>query len=491
MAVTDPSLKREHSRRVIRKLGIGCALIAALAANPGGAAEDPALAARIDAALLRLGPSTIHGVRVLASSSGEVLYERNPDLSLNPASNMKLLTSSAALAKLGPDYRYTTSVRSGREPDRKGKVRGDLFLVGGGDPVLELKDLEALADAVRAAGVRVVTGDLVTDDTRYDSVRLGTGWEWDDEPYYYAAQISALSIDRGCLRVFVEPTSSGQPPRVRVEPTSAGITVRNTALTGAAGSLPELSVLRARGRNEIVVSGTIPSDAAPSRVVQTVEEPAIYAGEVFRSLLKARGVELRGSVIPGKASESTHPVAARQSPPLSEIAALFNKPSDNLIGEMLLKELGVASESVGSSAAGGRALLKWLGESGLPTRGVRVTDGSGLSRHDYVTPRLISELLRANLKQPWNAPFVNSLPIAAVDGTLRLRMAGTRAASNVRAKTGTLANVSALGGYVTNQSGERLVFSILINHHIGAVSAKRVEDQIAAARAESGAAAGR
>ncbi len=456
-------------------------------AGAAAVAQEASLSTRIEAALFRLGPHTISAVRVLALPQGDVLYERNPDLSLNPASNMKLLTSAAALAKLGPEYRFSTRVLAERGPERRGKVRGDLCLVGGGDPVLETDDLEHLADDVRAAGVREVSGDLVVDDYRFDDVRLGSGWEWDDEPFYYAAQISALSVNRGIVTIAARPgPQAGAPADVRIEPVAGEVSVVSEVRTGPEGSESRLVAARLRGSNELRVTGSVPVGAAePVRQVRTIENPQRYAGALFRKLLQDRGVRVRGRITRRPAPSGAVEVATRPSPPLAEIAALLNKPSDNLVAEMLLKEIGYRHRGVGSAEAGSAAIEAWLREIGINPAGMRVADGSGLSRHDLVTARLVSSLLLHAEGQPWHAAFLASLPIGGVDGTLRNRMRSTAAAQRVLAKTGTLSNVSALSGYVTTTGGRRMVFSVLINHHGGPISAKRVEDTIAVALAEA------
>jgi len=263
------------------------------------------------------------------------------------------------------------------------------------------------------------------------------------------------------------------------------VRVQGEATTGPDGSESSIRAIRVRGRNEIHVTGRIPlNQKEPTRQVLSVEAPERYAGLLFRRLLTERGVAVRRpGVLRRQAPASVTEVGALASPPLSEILALLNKPSDNLIAEMLLKELGYLHSGRGSAAAGGQAVTAWLQTLGVPPAGLRVADGSGLSRHDLVTTRLVSDLLLRAEREPWRAAFLASLPVGGVDGTLRLRMRGTPAANQVRAKTGTLANVSALSGYVTTAGGRRLVFSIVTNHHGGPVSAKRVEDNIAAALA--------
>lgn len=453
------------------------------------AASEEELVGRIERALLRLGPHAVAAVRVLGLPDGRVLYERNPDLSLTPASNMKLFTSAVALAKLGPDYRFTTRVLARGE--RRGQtLHGDLILQGGGDPTLETDDLEALADAVRLAGIRRVTGRLLVDDTRYDSRRLGAGWNSGDEPYYYSAQISALSVDRNVVRLDIRPGgAAGEPAHVQVRPVEGYVRIVERPTTGPAGSETRIDVNRERGRNDVRVTGSIALDA-PSRegVPVTVEDPARFAGALFRELLARRGVRVRGEVELGVAPPSATVVGDRLSPPLAEIVALLNKPSDNLIAEMLLKELGFVCRGSGDARSGAEVVVAWLREMGIDTGGVRIHDGSGLSRLNLVTARAVSELLLRAERCPWRDAFVASLPVAGADGTLRSRMQGSAAQGKVVAKTGTLMHVTSLSGYAAAANGRRLVFSILVNNYpgpsTGPAGAKRIEDLIAIALAE-------
>jgi D-alanyl-D-alanine carboxypeptidase/D-alanyl-D-alanine-endopeptidase (penicillin-binding protein 4) len=477
-----------------RRAGISLGVLGLLLAS-AVSAETP-LTARIDAALQRLGPHTLAAVRVVSPSRGQVLYERNVDLSMNPASNMKLFTSAAAMAKLGPDFRFTTRVLAAAKPNADGVVAGDLILQGGGDPVLETPHLEKLAEALKAQGVKRVTGGLVADDYRYDDERLGVAWNSDDEPFYYSAQITALTVNRNVLLVSVSPGREGAPAQIDVKPLAGYVTVENRVTTGAAGSRTAVRISRRRARNEVVVSGTIAAGGDPvtDREV-TMEEPELYAAGLFKKLLAERGIVVVGDIRREKAPKEPVELAAHHSVPLAEILPLLNKPSDNLIAELLLKEIGYTCKQSGDADTGSTVVEGWLKEIGVQTGGVRVNDGSGLSRMDLVTSRSVSELLLWVDRQPWREVFVKSLPLAGVDGTLRRRMKGTLAEKNVAAKTGSLGHVTALGGYVTTRSGERLVFSVLINNFPGSVAsgAKPVEDAIAVALAEEGmsAAAGR
>lgn len=463
-------------------------LLGLLAPAPSRAAETP-LRERLDTVLARLGPHATSAVRVVSLPGGQVLYERNADLSLNPASNMKLVTSATALAKLGPDYRFTTRVLA-TAPPADGVIEGALVLQGGGDPVLETPDLEKLADALKTAGVRKVTGGLTADDFRYDAERLGIGWNSDDEPFYYSAQISALTLNRNVLNVDVFPgKTEGEPAVVKVRPLPEYVRVVAQPTTGKAGSQSRVNFSRDRARNDLRITGTIAVDGAPLKDRElTMEEPELFTAGVFRKLLAERGIEVTGETSRGKAPAGAAPLAQVQSRPLSEIVALLNKPSDNLVAEMLLKELGYVGKQSGTATAGSDVVEGWLKEIGIRTAGVTVNDGSGLSRMDLVTARVLSDLLIYADKQPWREVFIQSLPVAGIDGTLRNRMKETAAASNVKAKTGSLAHVSALSGYVTTSGGERVVFSVIINNVLiptsNANAAKRIEDAIAVALAE-------
>ncbi|MFN3652943.1 MAG: D-alanyl-D-alanine carboxypeptidase/D-alanyl-D-alanine-endopeptidase [Armatimonadota bacterium] len=458
-----------------------------LAARAG--ADTASLAQRVDAAIAGLGPHTLSAVRVVELPQGDVLYERNADLSMNPASNMKLLTSAAALAHLGPDYRFTTRVlQTGK---RSGStLAGDLILQGGGDPVLETKDLERLADAVKAGGIRVVTGALRVDDSRYDRRRLGTGWEADDESYYYAAQVSALSVNSNVMKVDVLPAArAGAPVTVKQSPIPGYAALAERPLTGSADTKSDLDVMRLRGRNALKITGTIGVGGRPLREVEvTVEEPQRFAGALFRQLLAQRGVKVAGPVRDLPAPDSARALTSLTSPPLSRLVSLLNKPSNNLIAEMLLKEIGYREKGKGDTHTGSEVLEDWLAKLGVPAGGVLVNDGSGMSRHDLVTARAVSELLVKARAQPWGPVFTESLPVMGVDGTLRSRLKGTSAEGKIQAKTGTLSHVTALSGYATSRDGKRRVFSILINHHPGptggANGAKRAEDAIALALVE-------
>jgi serine-type D-Ala-D-Ala carboxypeptidase/endopeptidase (penicillin-binding protein 4) len=408
----------------------------------------------------------VQGVVVESLSTGTTLYERNRDMVFLPASNFKLLVSATAITRLGPDFNYSTRLCYTGNIDPNGRLDGDLFLVGGGDPILSTNDLSEMVNAIRKKGIRRITGRIIGDDSRFDIQRLGTGWSSDDEPYYYAAQISALNLDRNVIGVYVSPgVKEGGLARVSLKPVTSYVRVECTATTGSAKSENTVSVDRVRGKNVIRVTGSIPLDAKATAPVEliTMEEPAFYAAMMFRDLLGRSGVIVNGSAALGKVGPDAQLLTEHHSLPLSSILPLLNKPSDNLIAEVLLKTIGREIKGKGTAAAGEEAELGFLKEIGADTTAVAINDGSGLSRKDYISPGNLVTILRFMWNSPHSRAFVDSLPIAGVDGTLRSRMKGTPAEGNVRAKTGYSSRVSTISGYVTTRSGQPLVFCIMMN----------------------------
>jgi D-alanyl-D-alanine carboxypeptidase/D-alanyl-D-alanine-endopeptidase (penicillin-binding protein 4) len=460
---------------------VGAESTSAQAAGPGTAQ----LTATIDAILADPALEGAHaGVVVVNPATGETLYNREGDIRLMPASNTKLLTSAAAMESLGTGYRFTTDVR---------RVAGDddLYLRGTGDPTMLASDYKALAASVAQAGMTTIEGDLVADDTWFDKVRLGNSWNWDDEANFVAAPVSALTIspdttyNSGSVIVAVTPgAAAGAAAGVALAPETGALKVVNTATTVASGG--SLTVTRQHGTNTIVVSGSITVGAAADRRTVAVDDPTAVAADVFRRALAAQGVTVKGDIVTGGTPSSATVVASRRSMTLGELAIPFLKLSNNNHAELLTKALGRKVSNSGTWSAGLAAITTYLRSVGVDPATLRQVDGSGLSRRNFVPPLALAKLLVAARAEPWFTTWYNALPVAGnpatlVGGTLASRMRGTPAADNVHAKTGTLTGASALSGYVTDADGDLLVFSIVMNFHIPAVTA--LQDQIAIALA--------
>jgi D-alanyl-D-alanine carboxypeptidase/D-alanyl-D-alanine-endopeptidase (penicillin-binding protein 4) len=430
-------------------------------------------------------------VVVRSAQTGAMLYTRNPDARLMPASNTKLLTSVAALDLLGPDHRFTTSVlATGKQ--RGSALHGDLYLRGTGDPTMLYPDYDELAAKVAASGVRTVRGDLVADDTWFDHVRYGTSWAWDDEDQYYDAGISALTAagdtdyDAGTVIVEAFPAATaGQPARVTLTPATGYVKIVNRSMTVPAGGADTLSIHRPHGTTPIVIDGTVPVGGSSTKEWVAVWEPTGYAADLFRRALAAHGVRVLGATRTGVATPAAaRLLASHDSMTLAELCTPFLKLSNNMHAEILTKTLGRIEAGDGSWEAGLDVISDDLAAKfGVDPTKLRQADGSGLSRWDNIAPKEITDLLIAAQSQPWFNTWYNALPIAGnpdrmVGGTLRNRMRNTAAANNVHAKTGSLTGASALSGYVTDADGERLVFSILFNNYLSGAPTD-LQDKIA------------
>jgi serine-type D-Ala-D-Ala carboxypeptidase/endopeptidase (penicillin-binding protein 4) len=440
------------------------------------APPDPILAGAIDAALAVPGLQTgFQGIVIQSLRDNSVLYTRNPDQVFLPASNNKLLTSGAALELLGPNYVYHTRLYRTGTVTADGTLEGDLFLRGAGDPLLTPADIVALATQVRQAGIERVTGHLHYDDTLFDRQWLGDDWAWDDEPFYYSAQVSALNVNENLLDLRVLPGRKvGDPVRILVTPTAKYARLINNAVTGPAHSPRTLIFTRQRGQNTLIVTGTLPLDAPTATVPQehlTVENPARYATLLLHDSLERAGVQLHNhDLIDGPAvPKAAVQVAEHLSIPLSALLVKLNKPSDNLVAECLLKTIGAEQKGVGTAGASGtgaQAARDFFLRIGMDVDRVQQADGSGLSRFNLVSPRNMVRLLSYIYTTPDFRALYDSLPIAGVDGSLAGRMKTGAATGNCHAKTGYESYVSSLSGYVTTRDGEMLVFSILMNNHL-------------------------
>lgn len=461
---------------VMSGLIVSAGLAAPAAAAPSGLKSD------LDAILKdsRLSGATVDLI-VRDATTGKVLYDHNSNGSVAPASNNKIGTSASAFGILGANYTFRTSVYA------RG---GNLYLKGTGDPTMRAAQYGDLAAAIAAKGVKRVTGDLIADDGWFDAKRTPPDWDPSDLPYSYAPQISALTVspdkefDLGTINVRVSPGDEGEPVNADLKPATGVVKIDNKSTTGKAGSASTLSVSRENGSNTITVSGSYPSDGSAFDNLVSVENPTLYAADVFRRALKSRGVTVAGSTERGRTPSGATRVATHRSEPLSKLATPFLKLSNNGIAETLVKAIGKAKMDKGSWPAGLPLVKSYIGRRlGVDTSKVTLTDGSGLSDTNRTSARQISnELLGARTK-PWFSTWYNALPIAGesdemVGGTLASRMAGTPAAGNVHAKTGSLSIATALSGYVTDANGRKLVFSSVFNGFKGDAP-KDIEDKIA------------
>jgi D-alanyl-D-alanine carboxypeptidase/D-alanyl-D-alanine-endopeptidase (penicillin-binding protein 4) len=429
-------------------------------------------------------------VKGASLDTGRVLYEENANKWMQPASNMKLYTVAAALDRFGPDYRFVTSVYAPARPDTSGTVKGDLVVYGRGDPTYATRfgpegntdyyrAMNELAANIAAAGLRRVEGDLVGDESYFVGGPLAPGWEWDDLQWWYGAEVSALSVNDNSVDLSVSPGArAGDPCRITLGPATSYVTVVDRTRTTPRGTPRDLVVHRPLGTNTLEISGGMPVDDRAFTGSVAVARPALFFVTLLRDALERQGVRFTGRTRTIDAREratSALPVSSlvelttRQSPPLSVVAAQAMKPSQNLYTELILRTLGkqfpATDPKLTSAQAGTSVVRAFLNEAGVANSHLSLVDGSGLARQNLITAEATVQLLVYMSQHRHAGVWRDAQPVAGVDGTLRGRMRGTVAAGNLRAKTGTLSNVSGLSGYVTSASGERLAFSMLVNHY--------------------------
>ena len=436
------------------------------------------------------------GVEVAELPSGKILFNRDAQHLFHPASNMKLFTTAAALEKLGPDFVFRTTVESDSAPDAQGRVK-NLYLLGKGDPSFcedvfpvppksgeaesySCLTLQNLAQQIRARGVLEVSGALVADDSYFLWEPYIHGWTAEDLLWGYGAAISALTLNANALQLRIKPgLKVGDRAQIWLEPLADYYQVNNSLETTGAGTERHLWVERGLDSMRLDVWGQIPLDAAETTERVAIAHPTQLVGELFRQALGDAGIAVRGGVEVHRvtrleAAKSSPPLlqlsprvvlAEHDSQPLREIVKVTNKESRNLFAEMLLRTLAREVKHRGDLEDGLDVLSDFAGQVGAAQGETVFADGSGLSRDDLVAPEAFVKLLIHMAGGQATDVFLDSLPVAGVDGTLAGRFKGSRLQGRIHAKTGTLEQVNALSGYMDLPCGKRLAFSILGNSH--------------------------
>ncbi len=432
------------------------------------------------------------GILIVDPDAHDTLYARNAGKLFMPASNMKILTTSTALVQLGPDFRYHTGFAA-RGPIADGTLRGDLVVIGRGDPSVSdhmlgdaMIPLRAIADSIAAKGVRHITGRVVPGGDAFPGEVFGYGWTYDDFEDSYSAPIDELLFNEGFSELHVHAGAhAGDPVRVDVKPAAGyphvSITATTAAsLTGRSGRpvTNTLAAVKDSATWDIVLTGAIV--AGDSAVIEvTHHDPDVAYCAAVRQALRDRGITVDEGAADTLARLDT--VATLTSPPLSEIFKALLKPSQNQIAEMVFRTLALQATGSGRTDSARAVVERQIAQWGVPvpTEAV-VRDGSGLSRYDYISPRTVVRILDAVRKSPAFQVYYDALPIAGVDGTIRSRMKGTPAEGNVHAKTGTVAQARSLSGYVTTADHHMLIFSLLANNWTANIrDVEHVQDVIA------------
>jgi len=487
--------------------------------KPGG------LTAAINAIVSEPAVSRAHWGVSVVDLDGSPIYALNDAQYFQPASNAKLLTTSAALALLPAGVTWTTNAVTDGELDAAGRLQGSVILLGAGDPTMSgrsypfqqkterpnapLTALQGIADQIAAAGVKSIDGNIYGDDTWFAWERYGFGWGWDDLEWSYGAAVAALTVNDNVVYLNIPPandqTSEWNPdtPYYSLEGSFSPVPSNQLARPG---------IDRQPGSKVVRIYGTTSQNGV--HVALAIEDPAEFASVALRQMLLAKGITIKGTAraehrysidtqeFSAEAGQpvALHPLAistiqpptnglrvlaTHVSPPFEQDIAVTNKVSQNLHAELFLRILGRLEAGDGSIAQGVRVVRQFLIGAGVDPGDFVLYDGSGLSPQDMVTPRAMTRLLIYANRQPWGTTLRTSLPVAGVDGTLSARFAEPVHKAKVFAKTGTLAEVNALSGYLLTSSGRTVAFSILCNNHNPSGEAARIAlDKIVAAIAD-------
>jgi len=474
-------------RPIVYPGAVGLALLCAAVPRPVHA--QAGLANRLDR-LLDAPPFNRASWGVyLADEGGRTLYARNPDRLFVPASNNKLVVAAVAAALLPPDHRIVTSVY-GTGPLEDGVLEGDLVVYGRGDPTFSERcygtdtlsagtcdslwtRMDALADSIVERGVRHVAGGIVGDGSYFDAQLVHPAWEVYDLNWWYAAPVSALGFNDNSVNVTWAPGPAVRaPPRVRFEPDLDNFRFENRARTGAAGTRRTIDFFREPGTMNIWAEGVVPLGHRERTEYFALPNPNLYFAQALRAALERRGVSVAGAT--GSTTDSLRYRSCRNAPALVDFASrsladriypILNS-SQNWFAEMLLKRVGKEFQGEGSWDAGVEVERRFLIDSvGIDSTAFVLSDASGLSTGNLVSPRAMAQLLDYMRTHPRGAAFLAGLPRAGERGSLRDRFAGTRLAGRVVAKTGSISRVNSLSGYIERPDARTFTFVVVANNH--------------------------
>ena len=417
-------------------------------------------------------------VDVIDVATGKRVAAYQPGKALIPASTQKLITTAAAYDLLGPGHRFTTDlVYTGQLAD--GALRGDVYILGGGDPTLAspymdgVPRLNALIDrwraAIAAAGITHIEGRIIGDDSYFGTDGASSGWPWADLGNYYGAGAYGLNINENSYKLdLLQRGNEGATPMVQgTRPRVPGLAIANELRSGPRGSGDQAYIFAAPFSDLAIVRGTIPIGSKRFTIRGSLPDPALFAAGSLATALAAAGIavalpaETSRTVGTGRFRATTR-LDRYASPTLEEIVARTNLRSVNLYAEALLREMNKARGGKPESLSSTEVITDWLKTKGVATGTAQLVDGSGLATRNFFSPAMMTALLRT---QADNAGWRKSIPLAGRTGSLRGYLKGRTAAGRLWAKSGSVNAVRCYAGYATGPDGRELAFAIMVNNY--------------------------
>ncbi len=423
------------------------------------------------------------GLAIYTNNPQEEIFSVNPDLRLTPASTLKLLTTAAALETFGPHHRFKTRLYASSLPDEKGILKGDLYLQGGGDPTLGSKRVTGAetwqavvskwTKAVKKAGIKQVEGNIYADVSAFEGPSIAPKVNWENIGNYYAAPVSPLCFNDNSFKIFFKPQPLGAK-RAEVsytDPEIAQLKLKSFVTTDAKNKRDNAYVYGAPKQYEMEIYGTIPTNFTGFSIQAAMPDPALFAAQSLHNALREEGIAVGGHAKTlSDAPDYTRMTLLHtyQSPELKDIIVIVNKRSFNLYAEMLLRQLALQAGKKGSLQNGLEELKKFLQKNKLATSSDAVIyDGSGLSRDNMLTPRVLVNTLSFMTQSPHFAYYYQSLATPDDRGDLlllRYFLKPKHQVQDVRIKGGTIDGVKAVAGYVPDKNGNPIAFAMMANN---------------------------
>ncbi len=416
------------------------------------------------------------GVSVMNAVSGEKIMETHPQLSLVPASVLKIITSAAALEIMGPRYHFETRLGySGEIEAKTGTINGNMVIVGGGDPALGsswFKDdylknhfLDQWVKAILEKGIKKINGDIIADASVYEQQMIPNTWIWEDLGNYYGAGACGLSVYDNMYKISLQSGKAGTLTKiVNIKPEIPGLQIKNEVL--ASETNRDLAfVFGSPFENKRIIKGTIPQDQKIFKIKASIPDPPFLLGSQLKTKLEENNIQLKGTVKTSYSPCKTREIICNTvSPPLKDIIKVLNHESVNLFAEHLCKHLAYIETGNGNTKEGLEIIKKFWRQKGFDTNGMYLADGSGLSRFNAITARQITETLDYINHSPEAGIFKQSLPTVGSNGTLYVFDEEKFPNGTLRAKSGSMTRVRCYAGFLETRSGKELIFTVMLNN---------------------------
>ena len=431
-----------------------------------------------------------YGISVVSIKKNTPLFSYRDNDLFSIASNMKLLTTAAAIEYLCPDFEYKTSVEVHGAITTTGELDGDIIVRGSGDPNLSGRFYngnitavpESWANAIRSRGIREVTGDIIADDSVFDRIYTNPNWPGNQLSEWYCAPSCGLSFNDNCVDITLVPDKKpGNVVLLSVYPNTSYLTIVNNCISTSNKKEHAYSIYRKPGTNQIFIKGKYWINEPPEKTWVNVHNPALYLATVFKEILEKKGIIVQGCARVINETDSFNLDFEKITETIStmkQTILVTNKNSQNFYAEQILKTLGLQIKGSGSSNAGIEVLHAFMKKLGFSPDEYQIEDGSGLSKGNKLSPGMITTLLTYMNEHPYGYVLYDSLPVSGIDGGLRHRMISSQYKNKIHAKTGYIAKTAALSGYIDALNGDTLAFSIIMNNFKDLGVIRKIQDNI-------------